>query len=303
LTVPVQAITKGPAGKRCWRNGTIITGTPVAGPGEAPSTLEAALAYLALGWSVIPAPVGAKRSLVAWKGWQATQPPPETWRAWAKVWPRANLAVITGRLSGVVVLDVDPRHGGLDSLARLEREHGELPETATVLTPSGGRHVYYTHPGVGRIGNVQNSAAAPGLDLRGDGGLALLPPSRRADGQAYEWWMGPDELAPLPGWLVASLHPPAPPRDATRTVATIRPAGARTAARWDAVMRHVHQAPEGSRNSILYWGSCRLAELAPPGPDRDQLAGDLEDLAVARGLPRAEAQRTITSGLAAEIRP
>jgi hypothetical protein len=302
LTVPAQATTKGPAGKRCWRNGTIITGTPVAGPGETPSTLEAALAYLSLGWSVIPAPVGAKRSLVRWKGWQTTQPDAHLWRVWAQQWPRCNLAVITGRLSGVVVVDVDPRHGGLDSLARLEREHGELPETATVLTPSGGRHLYYTHPGVGRIANVQNSTAAPGIDLRADGGLALLPPSRRADGRAYEWWVGPGQVVPLPGWLVASLRPPAPTKDATRTVRTTRPGGARTAARWDAVLRHVHQTQEGSRNSYVYWAACRLAELTPPGATRDQLADDLEEAAVARGLPRAEAQRTITSGLGAEVR-
>jgi hypothetical protein len=272
-------------------------------PVEAPGVLEAALAYLEAGWSVIPAPVGAKRSLVAWKGWQATQPDRHMWKVWAERWPRCNLAVITGRLSGIVVVDVDPRHGGLDSLARLEREHGELPETATVLTPSGGRHLYYAHPGGGRVANVQNSTAAPGIDLRGDGGLALLPPSRRADGQRYEWWMGPAQVVPLPGWVVASVRPPAPTRDATSSVRAARPDDARTAARWDAVLRRVQQAQEGSRNAYLFWAACRLAELAPPGTTRNQLAGDLEQAAVHRGLPRAEAKRTITSGLGAEARP
>jgi hypothetical protein len=268
---------------------------------EAPQTLQAATAYLQRGWSVIPAPIGAKRALVQWKLWQTTLPDLELWQAWAHRWPRANIAIVTGRLSGIVILDVDPRHGGLDSLARLERQHGELPETATVLTPSGGRHLYFAHPG-GRVANVQNSTAAPGLDLRGDGGLALLPPSRRPDGQRYEWWQDAGTGAPLPGWLVASLRPPPPPRDATKTVRTTRPDDARAAARWDAILRCVQQAQKGSRNAWLYWAACRVAELIAEGAPR-ALAAQLEDAAVARGLPRAEAKRTITSGLDAEVRP
>jgi hypothetical protein len=268
---------------------------------DAPSTLQAALWYLELGWSVIPSPVGGKRSLVAWKGWQSTQPDAHLWRVWITKWPRANLALVTGRLSGIVVVDVDPRHGGLDSLAQLEREHGELPETATVLTPSGGRHLYYRHPG-GRVGNVQNSTAAPGVDLRGDGGIALLPPSRRGDGRAYEWWMGPERVVPLPGWVDASLRPRRATKHASTSVRTTWLDDRRTTARFEAILAILTRAPEGGRNTALYWCALRvrdlIAEGAPPA-----LATDLEEAAVARGLSRAEARRTISSGLDAVVRP
>jgi len=267
---------------------------------EAPSTLQAALGYLQHGWSVIPAPVGAKRSLVQWKRWQTSRPDVELWQAWIARWPRCNLAVITGRLSGIVVLDVDPRHGGLATIARLEREHGEFPDTACVLTPSGGRHLYYRHPG-GRIGNVQNSTAAPGIDLRADGGLALLPPSRRADGQAYEWWVGPSEVVPLPPWVDASLRPRPATRDASKTVATTRLDDTRTTKRYEAIVAILNQTPEGGRNCALFWCALRVRDLIAQGAPHE-LAHDLEDAAVARGLTRAEAKRTIGSGLDAEVR-
>ena len=122
---------------------------------------------------------------------------------WLRRWPDANLGVVTGRLAGLVVLDVDPRHQGDDSLLELERENGPLPHTIEALTGGGGRHVYFAHPG----GTLRNKVGlAPGIDLRGDGGMIVVPPSLHASGRHYEWEVShhPDEtaLAPLPGWLL-----------------------------------------------------------------------------------------------------
>jgi hypothetical protein len=96
--------------------------------------LDAALAYAEGGWSVVPARVTGKRALVPWKPWQEAAADPEQLRAWWRRWPRANLAVVTGRISGIVVVDVDPRHGGDQTLAQLERDHGDLPRSALVAT-------------------------------------------------------------------------------------------------------------------------------------------------------------------------
>ena len=74
--------------------------------------LTAALAYCAAGWSVIPCRVTGKRALVQWKPWQQTPPDATQLRIWWQRWPRANVAVITGRISDLVVVDVDPAHGG-----------------------------------------------------------------------------------------------------------------------------------------------------------------------------------------------
>jgi hypothetical protein len=271
---------------------------------DAPSRLDAALWYTRLGWSVIPSPVGGKRSLVAWKGWQTTQPDEHLWRVWMTKWPRANLAVITGRLSNVVVLDVDVQHGGDQGVAQLEREHGVLPDTALVLTPSGGRHLYFRHPG----GRISNSASllAQGVDVRGDGGLALLPPSRRDQG-TYEWFIGPDTLAPMPPWMVAACRPRPGAAHATSSVRTTHLDDARIAVRFEAILRFLNQAPAptngqpGGRNAALYWCALRVRDLIREGAPRS-LAGDLENAAVDRGLSRAEAKRTIDSGLGAEVR-
>jgi hypothetical protein len=123
-------------------------------------------------------------------------------RGWWATHPEANIGTPT---SWCVVLDVDPRHGGDDSLAALERQHGALPDTAEVLTGGGGRHIYFKpstvpiRPSAGKVG--------AGLDVRGDGGYVLLPPSLHLSGREYA-----DELvhplfetplAPLPAWLVA----------------------------------------------------------------------------------------------------
>lgn len=119
---------------------------------------------------------------------------------WWLRWPDANLAVRCGSPSGLVVLDVDGE-AGADSLRDLERSYEPLPTTTSVLTPRGGSHYYFQHPGT----DVKTTAGhvAAGLDIRGDGGYVLVPPSVGANGRAYTW----DEEAqpaPMPRWLVAA---------------------------------------------------------------------------------------------------
>jgi Bifunctional DNA primase/polymerase, N-terminal len=158
--------------------------------------------------------------MVAWKQYQQLAASPEQLASWWRRWPAANVAVITGRLSGIVVIDVDVRHGGDQALADLERRHGILPRLAVVATPSGGEHLYLAHPG-GRIANSQGRIGA-GLDVRGDGGLILLPPSRRADGE-YRWVVGGPATSPeMPEAWVQLLRPR--PRQAPK--GKRRPSGA-----------------------------------------------------------------------------
>jgi len=170
---------------------------------SAAETERAALDYLARGWSVVIVAPRAKRPIVRWQTFEK-RPPSETQvRRWIAQHPDANLAVVTGAVSGLVVLDVDPRHGGTTSLAGWEREHAALPSTVESRTGGGGRHLYFAHPG--RV--VRNRVGlAPGLDLRGDGGVIVVPPSIHPSGKAYRWLAGhhPDDLdpAPMPDWLL-----------------------------------------------------------------------------------------------------
>jgi hypothetical protein len=96
-------------------------------------------------------------------------------RAWWRSWSWANVAIATGRLSGIFVLDVDAHRGGDATLAELERQFGMLPATVRVQTPQGGTHSYFVMPRSGAV--PCRSDVAPGIDVRGDGGYVLAPPS------------------------------------------------------------------------------------------------------------------------------
>ncbi len=166
------------------------------------TVLDHALFYRSLGWSVIPLQPGSKRPLLRWQRYQEAPPAEAEIRAWFARWPKANLAVVTGVVSHLVVLDVDPGHGGEESLLDLERRHAPLPDTVEAITGGGGRHLYFRHPGrfcPNRVG------IAPGIDLRGDGGYVVAPPSLHPSGRRYLWEVShhPEDhpLAPLPGWL------------------------------------------------------------------------------------------------------
>lgn len=171
-------------------------------PQDNDTHLAAALGYLKRGWAVVPAGERAKRPIVPWQRFQHELPSEDQVRQWFERWPAANLAVVTGEISGIIVIDVDARHGGEASLAEMLARHGALPDTMEAATGGGGRHLYFAHPGR----EVRNRVGlAPGIDLRGDGGCIIVPPSVHPSGNPYRWkpGRGPGEIepAPLPVWL------------------------------------------------------------------------------------------------------
>lgn len=194
--------------------------------GDSHPRLAAALWYASLGWAVMPIyePVldeggGPPRCSCGHADCDSIGKHPRTAhgykdastdeaviRAWWAKWPAANVGIATGALTGTAVLDVDPRHGGDVTLAELEAKHGKLPATVEALTGGGGRHLVFAHPGK-RIKN--KVALAPGLDVRGDGGLIVVEPSLHTSGRGYAWELSsrPSEvpLAPMPSWLLAMI--------------------------------------------------------------------------------------------------
>jgi len=145
--------------------------------------------------------------MVPWKKYQQAPPDETQVRKWFTSDPDLNLAVVTGAVSGIVVLDIDPHHGGDRSLRELEKRHRSLPETVEVKTGGGGRHIYFAHSGF----ETRNRAGlAPGIDLRGDGGVIIVPPSIHPSGNSYAWRKNhaPEEisLASLPIWLLGPRH-------------------------------------------------------------------------------------------------
>jgi len=162
----------------------------------------AALAYCARGWSVIPIEPRGKRPLVAWLKFQQRCAEADEIESWFQRWPDANIGLVTGRISGIVVVDIDAQHGGHESLAELEDQHGRLPGTVEALTGGGGRHLYFVHPGATLTNRV---AVRPGIDVRADGGCVVAPPSLHPSGRRYAWATGhaPQDvrLARLPAWF------------------------------------------------------------------------------------------------------
>lgn len=122
--------------------------------------------------------------------------------AWWKRWPDANIGIPTGKSSGLLVLDCDPRNGGPADRSELVERCGPIPDTAEAITGGGGRHLFFRHRG----GAVPKTLA-PGIDLKGDGGYVVAPPSIHVSGDAYQWdgIAGAKALLSLaeePAWLL-----------------------------------------------------------------------------------------------------
>jgi Bifunctional DNA primase/polymerase, N-terminal/AAA domain/Primase C terminal 1 (PriCT-1) len=107
-----------------------------------------------------------------------------TIRKWWREKPNANVGVATGKVSGLIILDVDPRHGGMESLRQFENETGPLPEGPAVRTGGGGFHRYFTYID-GTVGN--KVGLLPGIDVRSDGGYVVYPGSVHSSGERYRW--------------------------------------------------------------------------------------------------------------------
>lgn len=146
-----------------------------------PDILEYALDYLQRGWPVVPA-IG-KQPVVAWTAYQCALPSSEQVSEWFGSRENRNLAVITGSLAGLVVVDCDSKQ---DS----QWWQTTFPTTPlAVTTGGGGAHFYYRHP----LDTIRNRSRLLGrrVDLRADGGLVIAPPSIHPEtGRAYQWKQG-----------------------------------------------------------------------------------------------------------------
>jgi len=130
-------------------------------------------------------------------------------RRWWGKWPGAHIGIATGERSGIVVVDVDPRNGGDESLHELEAAHGALPETPRVLTGGGGVHVWFARP---QAAHVTGRPLAQGVDIKADGGYVIAAPSGHLSGRRYGWELtakiGELPFAVLPDWIADKLARP-----------------------------------------------------------------------------------------------
>lgn len=184
--------------------------------------IDDVLGYAARGWRVVPVRPRTKHPCVdAWQ--DAATTGPDLIRSWWERWPDHGVGIVTGARTKLWVLDVDVATGkaGDDTLADLEAEHGTLPDTVEDQTGSGGRHLLFAWPTDGRV--IRNDAGrrlGPGLDVRGEGGQVIAPPSVHPNGTAYAWEVehGPDDVPVVqaPEWLLTLVCDNPAPVEAER---------------------------------------------------------------------------------------
>jgi hypothetical protein len=277
----------------------------------------AALRAAERGWFVFPTRPGGKepRSGLSWP-LAATA---DLGRLARATWRPGENYGIAAKPSGLVIVDLDrPKPGfafpppwrdepgvgdGADVLAVLAGRAGAgWPDTFTVATPSGGRHLYYVAPAGRPIGNKR---LGPLVDVRGGGGSDggyVLGPGSVLNGRPYEALDGGQAVAPLPVWIVDLLDPPQPAR---RQPAPMRQhcGTGRTAARLTALVAAVAGAQQGQRNNTLHWAACRAAEMIAAGQlAEDDVFDSLGRAAARAGLDDGEARRTIASAFRHQIR-
>ena len=225
-------------------------------------------------FSVIPLrPHDKKPMLPTWAEYQRRLPSEEEVEQWWTQWPEANIGVVTGAVSGIVVVDVD----GVEGLKWMK---ANLPVTSVYVQTGKGWHGYFRHPG-GSIGN--RARLAPEVDLRADGGYVVAPPSVHPSGSVYEWQFTPG----MDGW--DGIADFAPQEQQPRTPSGgIDLSGAKP-------MLDMSPVEKGQRNN-------RLAELTGRWITANKL-GMEECLILARGwngslkepLANAELERTVRS--------
>jgi hypothetical protein len=198
-----------------------IAMTATTTPPNGMARLEAALAYAQRGWRVIPlhGVVGGActcdRSDCSRSGKHPLTPnglkngsidEATIRRWWQEEAPLANVGVVTGRASGLWVLGPDGQQG-IEALTELERIHGPLPATPRSRTGGGGRHYAFAYPPRGTINNAVNLHGLK-IDVRGEGGFIVAPPSAHLSGGCYAWELGPDigPLASAPDWLLSLVR-------------------------------------------------------------------------------------------------
>lgn len=137
--------------------------------------------FIEHGYSIIPIRAN-KKSFVKWKEYQERIATHEEIKLWWTQWPEANIALVTGKISGIIVIDIDSQEG-YDNLNEF------LPDsfvTPMSTTPNNGWHYFVKY----QEGLINKARVVAGTDIRTDGGYAIIPPSQNGKGKSYKWIEG-----------------------------------------------------------------------------------------------------------------
>ena len=268
--------------------------------------LELALSYAAQGFTILPVNPATKAPLIKnWtnrpdKGEFGSSKDLDQVTAWWTQWPTACVGLRTGKVNGIVVVDID-RHGHCDGFKTIRDFDGVDPtKTATVLSAGGGQHLYYAY-----AGELKSTTLGEGVDFLAEGRQVIAPGSVRADGKPYLFVNGHDlsALAPLPGSVLAKLkRSPGQQRLddwSTRIEATAE--GERHSKVRDACWSLAHDVVAGKLDETEF--RSRIADMATtcrPPMDRLDVENSIESaLRKVRAESRQEGQAGRGAGLQA----
>jgi putative DNA primase/helicase len=248
-----------------------------------------ALAYAALGWRIHPCRLDKTPYLRG--GYKQATTDEAKIREWWSRWPGASIGCATGEVSGIWVLDADLPDGP----AYVKRMN--LPPTLTQRTGGGGLQMFFRCEGI----PIRNSAGkiAKNIDVRGNGGYVILPPSPHPSGMMYKW-IEETAIAEAPDWLIEkAIKPSSPPSTATFSHVEHRgDASTYGRAAFHDELALLAAAREGVRNDQLNRSAHALGQLVAGGElsETEALTG-LQATALFIGLPEKEARKTIKSGM------
>jgi hypothetical protein len=161
--------------------------------------LKQAMQYFDRGWSIMPLQPRSKDPMLSWKQYQTRRAGEGKVKRWWKQCPEANIGIVTGAISGLIVLDID-------SMLALETVKEKGVAKTPIAATGKGYHVYFSHPGFS-VKNATSLAGVKGLDVRGDGGYVVAPPSLHPSGRQYMWTSRGLNvpLAPCPSWIINAV--------------------------------------------------------------------------------------------------
>lgn len=238
------------------------------------SMLNKAVEYADRNWKIFPLHT-AKNSLCSCgnpkctsaakhpkiKEWQTVcSSEPSQIKDWWSRWPDANIGLATGSASGLIVLDIDPRHGGKESLQDLVKKNGCFPKTLASSTGGGGFHLFFKKP---QIKVLNRTNVLPGLDIRGEGGYVVAPPSFHQSGVQYSWTKNLSEssLCDAPDWFFDFLE-----KNGKTSISN----------KYETFIK------EGGRNNFLTREAGKFRRL---GLEQHQILSELKRINLARCLP------------------
>jgi hypothetical protein len=278
--------------------------------------VEFALDYARRGWHVFPCRPQDKRPYTV-TGFKDATTSDKQVRAWWSQWPRAMIGVRMGAASGVWAIDPDaPKQNGdpdgQAAWARLIAEHGAI-HTHAHLTPGDGQHVLFAWDAERPVTNKEGDLRGTGINVRGEGGYIIAPPSRRQDGKAYDVAEPLDffRFAKAPDWLYdLILAKPVEASISQRAMSLVQSRNRDRRPYAEAALRGECEAVAGTvkdRNVALNNAAIKLGSLVGAGElSEGEVIGALYDAASACGYVASDGQRatmnTINSGLQAGIK-